>query len=124
MSDKFSRINAAKPSNPIDYCEDPDSIRKEEKKEALHHNWLLFQKWLPRFTIALIVFSVILFFIILPISEMSPEFENAWDVIQDYARAFIKTSKTAGIALATLLLSDLMKHLYDYIKKNAMFIDE
>ena len=116
MDNKYDRVIVNKPEIHTSYGEDPDARREEEMKAIKHSNALLFHRWLPKFTIFAFVFLSALIFVILPISEMSSEFENVWDVIRNYSSAFLTANRTIGIAIATLVVSNAMKRLYDYIK--------
>jgi len=113
-----AKIKTDKPILFKDYGEDPDAKRKEEVKDAIHKNWLLFHKWLPIFSMGLLILLIILTFGILPISEMSTEFDNTWEVVVNYTQSFREVNRTIGIALATIIVSDLLKRLYEYIKEN------
>jgi len=114
---KFKNIIVNKPKNPKDLGDDPDAKRKEELKDADHKNSLWLRKFFRPLVVAMGMFLVVLYFVILPVSVMEFKNYNFWEVFGDWSRAFIITGRTTAIALATLVVSDLLKKLFDYIKK-------
>ena len=109
-------------SNPEDPYADPnanpDIRRAEEKKEQDHKNVLFFKKALPLITVAGFLAIILTILVILPISEMSEDFDSVWGVIQDYSRALRVSTTTIIIAVITVIVSDLLKLFYAYIKKH------
>ena len=117
--DKFGSIKASKPVVVNDYGDDPDAKRKEQLKDIKHRNSIWFYRSLPWIIWFFLAFLVILFFIIFPLSEMSLDYNSAMEAIKDYCIVFLSTSKTIGIALATLIVSDIIKRIISYIKNQA-----
>ena len=118
--DEFDKIVIDKPEKTEDFGDDPEAKRKRELiRDIRLKNSLFFHKNLPLFAKLFIGFIFLLFFVILPISEMQSCFNSAWEVVRDYTRAFIVTGRTALIALATIIVSDLLKRLYPYIIKHS-----
>ena len=123
--EKFGKVDVMQerllPRDPIVQEVDEEAKRKrdEELDVAKHKNQLALHKYIRPFAAVAVAFLLLLFFGILPISEMRPTHTGAWDIIQDYARAFLSTGRTIGIALATLIVSDLMKRVYHYLKEHS-----
>jgi len=112
------KINAIKPESPKPLGDDPNATRKEQRAMARHKNVLWLHKMLPRLVRTLIVFICLLFLVILPLSEMTLEYNSFWEGAQDWARAFRSTAMTALIAMFTLIISAFLKWLLDYLKEH------
>ncbi|MCL2357128.1 MAG: hypothetical protein FWC70_08230 [Defluviitaleaceae bacterium] len=110
------------PSNPLDPVADsyadPDFKREEARKNAKHKNVLFFHKALPIITVILLLMLASVVFVILPFSEIELEFDSVLSFMQEYNRAFVASTNTIFIALATIIVSDLLRRFYGYIKKN------
>jgi len=122
--DKLKDIAAIKPEKPIDFGDDADSKHKKELDAVKHQNALWLHKTWPWLIKGIMVFLLLLFFIILPLSEMTLKYSNFWEGARDWSRAFLSTASTAAIALATLFISDLVKRVFDYIKKERTNIED
>ena len=133
--DRFRNIVAVKPEKPDDFGDDPNAKheeslknkrseelktkRLEELDDATHKNTLWIHKVFRVLVISSILFLPVLFFVILPISQMTIDPNSPWKPFQDWSLAFLATSRTAGIALAALIVSDLIKRIFSYIVKRA-----
>jgi hypothetical protein len=116
--DKLS--NAEKPSVYATNEVDPDeTLRQKERAEKNHKNWMILLNSVPWLIGIFIVFLIFLFLIILPVSEMSFGNKNFGELFQDWSKAFIKTSGTLGIALATIAIPSILKIFYNLIKCNS-----
>ena len=91
------------------YKLDPDSQVKRERDKGR----VLFHK-LPRFAF---YFTLILFLVILPLTEMQLYYTSFWHGLQDWARAFWSTANTALVSLAAIAVSTALPQLYKYIKE-------
>jgi len=108
------QFNADKPDGGKSFSADPQA---EEINQLRHRNSVMLYKLSPVLVIMGLLFLVVLFFLILPISEMSLTYNNFfWEGFQEWARAFLQTSRTIGIALATLIVSDLLRKVYGLLK--------
>ena len=115
---KFKNIATEKPKVSRDFGDDPDAKRKEDIKSAEHRTKLLVH-WIFRILIVGgVIFVLALFFFILPLSAMDLAYDNPLLPLQRWAVAFLSTAWTAGIALLTLVITDLMKKLFDILKKH------
>ena len=98
---------------------DPDSRRDEAVKEAKHKNILFFHRAFPLFVGLLLFLLLFLLFILLPFSAMEHGFNGGiFDFVVMYSRAFRESTRTIFIAVATIIVSDLLKRFYDYIKRH------
>jgi len=96
----------------------------DEIEDEKHNFYLLLYgslKWIFRFGV---IFLLLLFFVILPISEMEfytqqgARLVRSWiGWIQEWARAFIQTSSTVLIGLATLIVSVVLTKLFEFAKR-------
>ena len=110
--------NINKPEQPPNFGDDPDAQRKEARKKAWHLNILLLH-WVARvLVIGFVLFFLLLFFVILPVSQMTFDSYTSGFMLafHEWSVAFVYTSTTAFIALATLIVSDLLKKFFDYLK--------
>lgn len=102
-----------------------DALKRQEeiKKTKSEFYLLLYRSLKPLYFFGL-AFLFMLFFIILPLSEMNfydennvRILENELQVFQEWARTFLQTSTFALIGLATLIVSDILKRLFEFSKK-------
>ena len=133
---KFKNITAIKPTNINEFGEDPNSLsheslayekleelkaaykRKEELLDYNHKNSLWFVKvinWLTKFVI---VFLPLLMFVILPLSEISLDNRGILEWGQAWAKAFISTNTSIGLAIGALTASALLHKLFEYVQRN------
>jgi len=106
-----------RPKEVKDVGEDPQLRRDEELNQTKHRNRVLFHKMLPWGVVFGITFLVALFFVILPLSEMEIGHDSFSSWFQAWAIAFRQTGGTMGIALATLIVSALLKWFVELFKK-------
>ena len=111
-------VEQLKPPPLKNASDDPDAKDKAELKGERHKIALLVHKVFRGLVIALVPFTIILLFIILPVSEMPIEDGSRFSAFRDWSIAFISTTRTAGIALATIVVSALLKKLWDYLEKH------
>jgi len=117
---KFDLSNAEKPSGHITHGVDPDeTLRRNEREEQKHKNWMILLNLVPWLIGVFVVFLILLFLIILPVSEMSFGNDGFGELFQDWARAFVSTAGTLGIALATIAIPSVLKIFYNLIKRQA-----
>jgi len=134
--DKFKNITAVKPANISELGDDPQSSsqealaderleeykaaikRKEELLDYNHENSLWFVKiinWLTKF---IIVFLPLLMFVILPLSEINLDNQGFMEWGQAWAKAFISSNTSIGLAIGALTASALLQKLFEYIQRN------
>lgn len=103
---------------------DLDAERLEDLKQ-LGHTTKKWVHWTFRFLIivGLAVFLPSLIFVIWPISYMELEYGSPWIPFQQWAISFLATARTAGIALLTIIVTDLLKRAFDFYKKS-LYPDE
>jgi len=116
-NNKFEMVNPVKPKVHTGFGDDPDSKRKEALKTEEHRTKVLMH-WIFRLLlIGMALFLIILFFVILPITEMSLNYGSVWYSFQRWSVAFLSTAGTAGIALLTLTVSVVLKELFERLKE-------
>jgi len=103
-----------------------ESVRtfKRDIKEQEYGFYLTIYKSLKWIYFIGLIFLLLLFFVFLPLTEMKI-FDVAGNrilngrlkLIQEWARAFIYTSSTVLIGLGTILLSIMVKKIFDIAKK-------
>ena len=131
ISKKAKATEIATETNPLikptniedpdsDVNADPDIRRNEEVKAAKHGNILFFHKAFTTLVITLIILIIIILFVLLPFSEMDneTEFRGFINFMLVYSSAFIESTSTIFITVATIVISDLLRRLYTYIKQN------
>jgi len=132
----LKNITVAKPTNINNIWDDPNSLsqeslayerveelkaaykRKEELLDYHHKNSLWFVKvinWLTKF---LLIFLPLLSFVILPASEINLDNQGVLEWVQAWARAFISSNSSIGLAIGALIASALLQELFKYIRKN------
>jgi len=122
-NNKFKNITAIKPETYKDFGDDPDAKRKEQLKSEEHRTKVLVH-WIFRILIvSAVIFLLVLFFVILPISEMYFKYYSFWYPFHRWSVAFLSTAGTAVIALLTLAVSDLLKRVFDHLKNRAYIKD-
>jgi len=103
---------------------------KDEIEKLRHEHELKNKKFFygfARFSIFIIVvFLIMLFFMILPISQMdfnplrfygyTNDRQKMWSRVHEWANAFLATGSSFGMTLAALIVSDLIKKSYAFIK--------
>jgi len=105
------------PSDPqADPRADPEYKRKEAVKDARHRNVLFFHRLFPIVTIMGLLLLLIMLFVILPMSEIELEFVSVLGALRNYSKAFVTANSTILIALATIIVSDVLKHFYRFVK--------
>ena len=93
----------------------PDERRREQQAEAWHgYRLFLLRKILYVGT----AFLFVLFFVIMPFSQMYLDAENALQWIQNYSRAFIAAFGSFGLTVVAVLVSELLKRAYNFLKNS------
>lgn len=116
--DELSEIKKTESKNKLDSDLDSQLHRKQIAEQG-HKNMMTFLRWVPRLTAVFLVFVAILFFVILPLAEMTMHYATVWDAVQDWARAFVYTGRNLGIAILTLAIPSVLKFAYTLIKSHA-----
>ncbi|MCL2519922.1 MAG: hypothetical protein FWE37_02815 [Spirochaetaceae bacterium] len=116
---EFGKFTSGKSNISDKIGDDPDYGRKEAIKNAGHKTKLLLHRIHKIAIIFILIFLPILFLFILPVSEMTFGDDKAQPFFQRWSIAFLSTSRTAGIALATVIMADLLKKFFDFAKKYA-----
>ena len=110
---------------PHSRMSDPDAKRREELKGVWHNFLLNMYKILPyAITVFSFIFLLLLFFIIMPFSEMHLDSENWQQWMRDYSRAFITALGSFGVTVVAVLVSELLKYAYRLLKKTASTQDK
>jgi len=100
-----------------DHGKDPDkTLRDKERDAQLHKNRMSFLKAVPLLSWVFFGFLVILFFVILPTTEMSLGNKTFGAFFQDWATAFIGTGATMGVALVTIAVPGVLHFVYKIMK--------
>ena len=113
---KYSDIKATRPTTYTNVGEDPDAKRKEERADAMHKFIMWLYGALPLFTMLVFIFLLLLFFVILPMSEMTLGYESFSQGFRDWTRAFIATASTAGVTLVTLIVYEIVKRTFKFLE--------
>ena len=111
----YSEEKLDKPQLPM---EDPDAVRTEDMKRLEHITKKVVHIIFRVLIVGLVLFLLALFFLILPITAMTLEPYSRWLPFQRWAVAFLSTAGTAGIALLTVIITDLLKRAFDFFKKS------
>ena len=99
---------------------DPDSkLRRKQIAERSHKNMMIFLAWVPWLVGIFLLFLILLFIFILPLAEMTLDYDGFWDAVQDWARAFAITSRTLGAAIVTLAIPSVLKFAYVLVKSHS-----
>ena len=116
---KFENVSDARPKIRENYGEDPYKAERIEDLRRAGHKTKMLAHWIFRL---LLIFAVIIllavFFVILPISEMTLSAYSRLLSFQRWSIAFLSTAGTAGVALLTVIIADLMKKAFDFAKKH------
>jgi len=120
MQKEYKNITAEKPVDYTTVGDDPDAKRKEEKAEAMHGNIIWLYKVLPKVAVAVLVFLLILFVAILPLSAMELSDNSRLRLLQEWSVAFISTGSTAGVTLITLIVYEVVKRMFSFLEKRFM----
>jgi len=98
---------------------DPDAQRDEELKGALHKFRLSMYRILPYIIIIIgTVILLVIFFVIMPFSEMELNAESWPEWLRDYSQAFITALGSFGVTVLAVLVSELLKYVYQLIRNN------
>ena len=124
MKSRFDEIKTSKKISKIgipigkkEHGTDPENKRIEELKSAEHTTKMMVH-WIFRILIILFVLFVIsLFFFLLPMSQIELDETSRWIPMQRWTRAFLNSSGTAGIAILTVIATDLTKRGFDLLKR-------
>ena len=116
--EKLNQLHAVVP-NVSEVKEDPDNTLEAEIRRVKRENLKKLYKALPWAVGAGLTFLIALFFLILPVSEMELGHTGFIAWFRAWARAFVYTASTAGIAIATLIVSNLLNRLYAFIRSFA-----
>jgi len=101
---------------------DPDLEAQEKKRagevsDAKHKLKMFMFKWVLKIAIGLgFVVLLIIFFIIMPFSEIDLEAETRVEWIQNYSTAFLQALGSFGVTVLAVLVSELLKLLYKFMK--------
>lgn len=115
--EELSEIKKTKSKITID--SDFDSkLHRRQIAEQGHKNMMTFLKWVPGLTGIFLVFVAVLFLVVLPLVEMTLDYDTIWDAVQDWARAFAHTGRNLGIAILTLAIPSVLKFVYVLIKSH------
>ena len=118
MIDDKSLQNEVEPSSSI-HMSDPDAQRDEEWKGERHKIRLALLRKLPYVIIIFgTVFLILLFFVIMPFSEMNLDAGNWQEWLRDYSQAFIAALGSFGVTVLAVLVSELLKYGYQLIKQS------
>ena len=118
MKNKFNRIAEIKnPNIKKEYGEDPDNKRIEQLKSAEHTTKMMVHYIFRISIVIFFLFVLALFFFLLPMSQLELSETSRWIRVQKWVRAFISSSSTAGIAILTVIATDLAKRTFDFFKK-------
>jgi len=106
-----------------------DPITSPGSRTQLYENELLAMKHVNRklfifgmriIIIVLILFLFVLLFVILPVTQMGDEYNNAWDAIRSWSSAFLYSGRTLGMTALAILISDFVKKAYFWGKNVAL----
>ncbi|MCL2526980.1 MAG: hypothetical protein FWE42_01080 [Defluviitaleaceae bacterium] len=124
MQKEYKNISAEKPVDYTTVGDDPDAKRKEEKAEAVHSNIIWIYKVLPKAAVAVLIFLLVLFVAILPLSVMELSDYSRLRLLQEWSVAFISTGSTAGATLITLIVYEVVKRVFRFLEKRFMAAKE
>ena len=122
---KFSELTKiAKTESSTGMERDPDAERREDLKQ-LGHTTKKWVHWTFRALaiVGLAVFLPLLVFVIGPVAFMELEYGSRWIPLQRWAISFLLTARTAGIALLTIIVTDLLRRAFNLYKKS-IYSDE
>ena len=95
---------------------DPVVLRNEESAGAWHR----LKMWLinKRVLLVIVVFLFILFFVILPLSEMEFYYSSALYWASQWARAFRSSAATVGTTVFTIIVTSILAKVIEPWAKN------
>jgi len=103
---------------------DPDLELQKKKQEwersDQHHKIRMFAlKWGSRILFfGGIAIMLVIFFVIMPFSEMDLDAESRIEWIQNYSAAFLQALGSFGITVLAVIVSELLKFLYKFMRAN------
>ena len=98
---------------------DPDAQRNEELEDGRHRFRLFVIRKLYYVVVIFgTVFLFALFFVIMPFSEMELCAENWQEWVRNYSKAFISALGSFGVTVVAVIVSELLKYMYQMIKQS------
>ena len=103
---------------------DPDlalqeKTQKYESSEQYHKTKMFAFRWGSRVLFfGGIAVMLVIFFVIMPFAEMDLSAESRIEWIQNYSTAFIQSLGSFGITVLAVIVSELLKFLYKFMRTN------